>query len=518
MEELVTQIVGYLRGMWRFRWWGLMLAWLVGIVGAVFIYTMPDRYQSSARIFVDTQSVLRPLMSGLAVQPNVDQQVAMLSRTLISRPNVEKLISMADLDLEVQTPEQREALISSLMKSLGISSAGRGSNNLFNLSYTDTRPDRAQRVVQSLVSLFVESGLGTKRQDSDSARRFIEEQISNYEQKLTEAENRAKDFRLRNMEMLGDGGSDYVAQIAQASAQLQQAQLELREAQNARDSMQRQVMGEDPVLLPPEEAPSAAISIPDIDGRIDALKRNLDGLLQRFTEQHPDVIGARRVIADLEAQKREEITKMQQAGITSQFGSVNSNPVFQQMKLALAETESRVASLQARVGEYQGRLDQLRALNKLLPEIEAEMAQLNRDYDIQKRNYDALVARRESASMAVEMSTQTGIAEFRVVDPPTLPNKPSAPNRLLLLPLAALAGLGAGFALTFLISQLRPAFSDGRGLREVTGLPVLGTVSMLQTPARTRARRRGLAAFAAGLTAYAGTFAAAVVALKLIQG
>lgn len=518
MEELVSQIVGYLRGMWRFRWWGLALAWIVGLGGVFAIYTMPDRYESNARIFVDTQSVLRPLMSGLAVQPNIDQQVTMLSRTLISRPNVEKLIAMADLDLNVQSPEQREALISSLMGGLRISSAGRGNSNLFNLSYADTRPDRAQRVVQSLVSLFVESGLGSKRQDSDAARRFIEEQIANYEQKLTEAENRAKDFRLRNMELLGDGARDYVTQIAQASAQLQQAQLELREAQNARDSMQRQIVGEDPVLLPPEQAPSAAVSIPDLDGRIDALKRNLDSLLQRFTEQHPDVIGTRRVIADLEAQKREEVAKMAQAGITSQFGSINSNPVFQQMKMALAESESRVASLQARVGEYQGRLDHLRTMNKMLPEIEAEMAQLNRDYDVHKRNYDALVSRRESANMAVEMSSQTGIAEFRVVDPPTLPNKPSAPNRLLLLPLAALAGLGAGFALTFLISQLRPAFSDGRALREATGLPVLGTVSMLQTPARTRARRRGLAAFAAGLTAYAGAFAAAVVALKLIQG
>ncbi len=518
MEELVSQIIGYLRGMWRFRWWGLTLAWIVGLGGVFAIYSMPDRYQSNARIFVDTQSVLRPLMSGLAVQPNIDQQVAMLSRTLISRPNVEKLISMADLDLGVQTPQQREALIGSLMSNLSISSAGRGNRNLFNLSYADTRPDRAQRVVQSLVSLFVESGLGSKRQDSDAARRFIEEQISIYEQKLTEAENRAKDFRLRNMELLGDGGRDYVTQIAQANAQLQQAQLELREAQNARDSMQRQIVGEDPVLLPPEQTPAVAVAIPEIDGRIDALKRNLDGLRQRYTERHPDVIGTRRVIAELEAQKRKEIAKIQEAGMTSQFGSINSNPVFQQMKLALAEAESRVASLQARVGEYQGRLDQLRALNKLLPEIEAEMAQLNRDYDIHRRNYDALVARRESANIAVEMSTQTGIAEFRVVDPPTLPNKPSAPNRLLLLPLAGLAGLGAGFALTFLISQLRPAFSDARALREVTGLPVLGTVSMLQTPARTRARRRGLAAFATGLTAYAGTFGAAAVALKLMQG
>jgi len=110
------------------------------------------------------------------------------------------------------------------------------------------------------------------------------------------------------------------------------------------------------------------------------------------------------------------------------------------------------------------------------------------------------------------------VADFRVIDPPTLPTAPSAPNRILLIPLAGLAGLAAGFALTFLISQLRPAFSDPRMLREVTGLPVLGMVSMLPTPERISARRRGLFAFGLGLVAYTGAFAAAVVALRLIQG
>lgn len=515
MEDLVTQLISYLRGMWRFRWWGLAFAWLVGAVAGVMIYMMPDRYQSSARIFVDTQSVLRPLMSGLAVQPNIDQQITMLSRTLISRPNMEKLITMADLDLEVTSSEQREALINRLMKGLQISSAAR--TNLYMLSYTDVRPERAQRIVQSLVSLFVESGLGGKRQDSDSARRFIEEQIRNYEQKLIEAENRLKDFRLRNMVLLGDGGRDYVTQITQLSAQLQQAQLELREAEDARAAMQRQLVGEDPVLLP-QTPPSSMVSLPEIDGRIDALKRSLDDLLQRYTEQHPDVIGARRVIADLEKQKAEQVEQLRAIGGGSQFGALDANPVFQQMKLALAESESRVASMRVRVNEYQGRLDQLREFAQRVPEIEAEMAQLNRDYNVHKANYDSLVARRESATMSVEMDARGGVADFRVIDPPLLPTAPSAPNRLLLLPLAALAGLGAGLALTFLISQLRPAFTDARVLREATGLPVLGTVSMLQTQERKSRRKRGLLAFGSGIFVYAASFAVAVVALKLYQG
>ncbi len=513
MEELVTQIIGYLRGMWRYRWWGLALAWVVGIVGGVVIYTMPDTYESKARIYVDTDSVLRPLMSGLAIQPNVGQQVAMLSRTLISRPNVEKLITMADLDLSVRTPEERERLINNLMSELRIG-AERGTN-LFSLSYADTRPEQAQRVVQSLMSLFVESGLGGKRQDTDAARRFIEEQIIGYEQKLNEAENRLKDFRLRNMALLGSGTGDYISQIGAMNEQLQQARLDLREAENSREAMKSQLIGskDDEEAL----APPPMMATPEIDARLDTLKRNLDDLLQRYTEQHPDVAGARRVMADLEAQKIEQIEQMRKSGVSSPMMSFSDNGSAQQLQLALAEAEGRVASLRARVGEYEARLEQLQASAKRIPEIEAEMAQLNRDYSVHKSNYERLLERRESANMGADMSAQAGIADFRVIDPPTLPNKPSAPNRLLLLPLAGLVGLAAGFALTFLISQLRPAFSDPRTLREVTGLPVLGTVSMLHTTARTRARRRGLLAFSGGLVAYAGAFVAATVALKFIQ-
>ncbi len=513
MEELLTQLLSYLRGMWRFRWWGLAVAWVVGIVGAIVIYSMPDRYESSARVFVDTQSVLRPLMSGLAVQPNIDQQITILSRTLISRPNIEKLITMADLDLTVKDPAEREALISKLASGLKIRGTGR--DNLFTLAYEDTSPERAQRIVQSLVSLFVESGLVGKRQDSDAARRFIEEQIAAYEQKLSEAENRLKEFRLRNMSLLGDGGSDYVSQIAELSARLSQAELELREAENSRDSLQRQLAGEDPVLLPQQPNPSS-VAIPEIDGRIDAVRKSLDGLLQRYTEEHPDVIGARRVLAQLEEEKARAIEAMREAG-PGQFGALNANPVFQQMKIALADSQARVASLRARVDELNSRLAELRATAALRPRLEAEQAQLNRDYDIHKRNYEALVARRESAAMSVEMSAQSGIADFRVIDPPSLPTAPSAPNRILLMPLAAAAAVLAGLAVTFLLAQLRPAFVELKTLREVTGLPVLGTVSLLPDPALARARLRGLIAFGGGVASFAVAMVAMTLALQILQ-
>jgi polysaccharide chain length determinant protein (PEP-CTERM system associated) len=178
MDELISQIKTAARGIWQHRWLGLIVAWVVTGMGTFIVLSVPDKYEATARIFVDTQTILKPLMSGLAVQPNVDQQVVMLSRTLISRPNVDRLIRMADLDLKVQSAEEREALIDSLIKQLQIRTVGR--DNLYVLSYRDTHPEMARKVVQSLVSIFVESSLGDARKDSSTARKFIDEQIKSW--------------------------------------------------------------------------------------------------------------------------------------------------------------------------------------------------------------------------------------------------------------------------------------------------------------------------------------------------
>lgn len=516
MEDLLAQINAYLRGMWRYRWWGLALAWVVAIGGVAFVYQMPDQYRSSARVFVDTQSVLRPLMRGLAVQPNVDQQVAVLSRTLITRPNVEKLITMADLDLTVNSQAEREALISRLQSGLRIGGGGgRDRANIFTLSFQDQSPERAQRVVQALVSLFVESGLVSQRQGTDEARRFIEAQIVNYERQLVDAENRLKEFRLRNMELLGDGNRDFISQIAGLAQQLSQTELELKEAQNMRASLQRQIAGEEPVLLPSPGRTSG--SIPEIDRRIEALQQSLDSMMLRYTDAHPDVIGTRRVIESLEEQRRQELEMLQEMA-PEQFGALDANPVFQQMRISLSNAEARVASLTARADELQSRIATLRQRAELLPRLEAEQAQLNRDYAVHKRNYDELVARRESAAITAQLDAQSGAGDFRVIDPPSLPSRPSAPNRLLLVPLAGLAALGAGIALTFLLAQLRPTVIDSRMLRNVTGLPILGSVSMVRDATVLRAQRFGLFMFSSLVVLLVGAVGAATLALQMIQG
>src|SRR5437773_1653645 len=162
MNELYRELLDDLAGMWHRRWIGLAVAWLAVVIGIAVVYRIPERYEATARVYVDTESILRPLLAGLAIQPNLDQQVSLMSRTLISRPNVEKLVRMADLDLRTGTAADREELVDSISKNISLQ--GNVSANLYVISYRDANPNQAKKVVQSLLTIFVESSLGDKRQ------------------------------------------------------------------------------------------------------------------------------------------------------------------------------------------------------------------------------------------------------------------------------------------------------------------------------------------------------------------
>ena len=172
----------------------------------------------------------------------------MLARTIIARPNIEKIMHSANLDVSVKSQIERDQMVDNLTKRIRFNRGGR--ENIYTISYQDTNPERSKRVVQDLLSLFVESGLGNKRRDSEAARRFIDEQIKGYEQKLAEAENRLKEFKLKNLGFASGTGGDYFTRTRAMSEEAAKVRLELRAAEQARDAYRRELAGEDPVMLP----------------------------------------------------------------------------------------------------------------------------------------------------------------------------------------------------------------------------------------------------------------------------
>lgn len=482
MHELWLKIYAYLRGTWRFRWYAILVAWIIAIVGWPFVLQMPDHYRSSARIHVDTDSLLRPLLKGLTIEPNLQQRLDLMTRTLLSRPNLEKLARMTDMDLSAKTPEQMEALLNRLESGISVGSGRQ--YNIYTISYTDKDPQLTKDVVQAVVTTFMEDALGATRRDRDSAQQFLTQQITEYENKIRATEMKLMDMKRKYKGLMPGELIDYFQRLENLEGQLQAARTELEAANMRRDELERQLSGEK-ALISSESGPPSPI-----DTRIQSLQSRLDELLLRYTEKHPDVIATREIIAALRQQKQDFLEE----GISGESLS-KSNPFYQQLHLALVTAEGEVASQEARVAALEEEMNQLREFIDKMPKLALELSQLNRDYGINKKNYQTLLERQESAEMSERVEQSADNIKFRVIDPPKVPLRPSGPNRPVLLSLVLLGGVGAGVGVAFLLSQLKPTLTGRNELQELTQLPVLGSVSVLWTREALFKQRIRLAAF-----------------------
>ena len=312
---------------------------------------------------------------------------------------------------------------------------------------SDLKPARSKVIVEQLVALFVASGQSDAKRDTQEARRFIDEQIQVMEAKLSESEARLKDFKLRNFGMTGTSTQDYYAKVSQLSDEVNRLRLALSAAEQSRDTLKRELAHEDPQL--PAEASPVGAPQTEIDSRLDSQRKLLDDLLRRYTDEHPDVISTRRTIAQLERQKRAE------ADIKSP-GRAATSPVYQKIRVSLAEAEAQVASLRAQLSVQQTRLNETRAMAGQQPVVEAELTQLNRDYDVLRKNYEQLVGRREAAAIGESLDRSQQLADFRIVEPPRVSPQPAFPSRKFLATIMLLLPAVAAIVAVAFLDQLTP--------------------------------------------------------------
>lgn len=495
MEDIANKIWSEITGMWKYRWWAAALSWAVFVAASAVILLLPDTYQASARVYVDTQSILKPLLSNMATIPNLDQQVFIMNRSLLSRTNIEKVIRMVHLDTTARTPKEMEKLVQNVTRDIKLGGTGR--EDIYSISYNHRNPQLAKDLVQALLTTFIDGSAGEKKQDSQKAVSFIEDQIKMYEQKLASAETALKEFKIKYAEVLPREGMSYATKLKEVSDALDQAQLEMREADQTRAALRRQLSSDSP--LSEQSAPPADS---ELDRRLLALHRNLDSLQMQFTERHPDIVSTKRLIGELEERRARELATVK-ANPTRRI----SGPVMQQLSASLADAEATYAAMSARVSEYARRHAKLKAMLRTVPEVESQLTGLNRDYQVNKENYEKLINRREAARLSEDLNS-AGMVKFRIIDAPVVPKKPAGPNRFLLLSVALLLALAAGGIGVLLLNRLRPAFMNQAALREITGLPVLGCVSLNRNIVQRAQEIRGVyawgLAFGGLALAYAG--------------
>ena len=488
MESLIQQGLGIFRDVLRYRWVAFAIAWGVCLVAWPVVLSIPPKYEARARVFVDPSTALKPVIQGLAIEQDLNAELNLVRQSLLSRPNLQKIVTEARLAPQPLSPAIEARLLDDLSQRIDIEAVAQptASDNpvpskVYTISFDDSDRGRSLKVVQILLNAFMEGTLGGKRKDSEEAQKFVEGQIKDYEAKLGEAEERLADFKKHNVGMVpGDQqGGDYFTRLQIEIDAEKKAQTTLGIAVTRRTALAEQLRGEAPAAAGAMGAMGPG-GVPIRGGTLSQIQETqakLDELLLRFTDKHPDVVALRQTLADLKQRRAAELEALRRgdAGAAAASGAT-LNPVYQSIQLQLNQADVEIAGLRGELADHQVRISELRRMVDTQPQVEAEFARLNRDYAVNKAQYTALVERLEKARLGGEAEA-TGSVRFEIIDPPTADPNPVSPNRSALLAMVLLVGLGAGIGVAYVITLVKPVFHSAKQLVERTGVSVLGVIS-----------------------------------------
>jgi polysaccharide chain length determinant protein (PEP-CTERM system associated) len=521
MNPQLDQALSFAHAAWRRRWLVVAVAWALSLLSWMVILLLPNRYEAGARVFVDAQTVLRPMLEGIGVADDSTSQVAQVREALLSRPQLEAVARKTDLDRTVRSSTELDELIRRLQTEIKVVSSstnpeqrGQGRDNLYSISYQHKDRDTSVAVVTALLDAFVENTLSGKRSGSDDAQAFLSGQIADYEKRLAEAEARLADFKRDNVGMIPGDKGDYFSRLDAEMSGMKQAETNLAIAVGRKAELSRQLASTQPFVPGTSTInPQSGMVQSDLSLRIQETEAKIEDLLLRFTDRHPEVIAMRDTLAELKTRETKELASLAAGGAgTGAIRSLTSNPVRQSIQLQLNQVDVDIASLRGALAQHRSEVEKLQRFVNLAPEVEQELSRLNRDYGVTKSQYEALVKRLEQAKVT-DRASDAGVVRFDVIDPPRANTQPVWPNRRLMVAASLIVSFAVAVALALGLHLLRPTIHSTGILKGVTSLPVLGGITRFATvdeQAKTRADRWRLAAVATSLViCAAGVFIAA---------
>ncbi len=488
MNDIIPLITKHLRMVLRYRWLALGSALLFCLLGWTVVQLMPPRYEVTAKLFFDPRSLLQPLLKDLALENVFELQSASLRRLLFQRKSLERIAREAGFDVGDGSALTFERLMTKLASRIEISQAtqtagsGRTTESIFTVAYQDQDPKRAVRVVQTLLDIFMEESRGESRANALQSRAFLDEQISQYQTRLDKAEANLWRFKEKNFVLLSKQ-DDYFSRLRDFREKIEEVSLQLKEIQGRRDQLMAQLAEARATGMVSESELPAQPNIPQdpIDVRISRLQERLDELLTKYTIRHPEVVYAQRTLDQLLKQKVTGLKQNAEAIIQGEREPIE-NPVYRNLKLALAATDAQIAAISARLQESQRREEQLRKTVNSSLEVEAEFQRLNRSYNIDKSQFEEFVKRRELLNVTDEAVQDDSLnLQVKVLEAPLEPIIPIGPSQKLLKFGVFVGGVGGGIGLAWLLAMMRPVIYTREELQELVELPIWGTVSMVLT-------------------------------------
>lgn len=483
MNQLLEELRAGIWAVWNRRWLALAIAWGICLLGWLAVALIPNKYESETRIFVQLDDVLAEQI-GIGAASRA-RDIDRIRQTLISSVNLEKVVRGTRIGDSVTAPIDMEAAIEQLTRDIEVVSEG---ENIFEITASSGRGDLsdsenaelAQVIAQQMIDIFREENLGGARGDMQDSIEFLNQQLADREAELAAAEDRRLAFEAEHPELMG-GAQAIAAQLAATRSELRSVEADLAAAQSALAGLDGQIASTPRVLVTPGSGgPQANLA---------QAEANLAALRARgLTDEHPDIVAAQRTVAN-----------MREAAQGASAPTGTNNPAYTTLQTMRVERQSNVLSLQSRAAALRSEIASITASQAREPGAAAEATRISRDYEVLRQQYDQLLQDREELRLRGQVETERSAVQFEVVDPPTTPRVPAAPNRPLLLIGVLIVGLGAGAGTAYALSKLGSTFATASQLERNLGLPVIGTISHTFTEAGRELRAKRLKYFAAGV-------------------
>lgn len=445
LDHLPAPVIRHLNGLWKRRWLIAAAAWLAALAGWFLIWLIPDEYESRAQVFVQTETILQPVLNGVTARPDFSSRVEVMRLQLLARPNVEEIIYRSGLDkrIEASSEVERQAKMQGMVNWVASNIDIRSPRDMyFVITYDHSNPETAKRVTDAVLNLLIEQDIGANLSENATAKRQLDLQIEEFEERLQANEIAVATFRREHATELGasKGTSrrrdSAATELTRTSEQIARTRGRIVTLQNLLSATPRGSSG----------------------GELDRLRVELAELRSKYEESHPDIRGVLARIEQLE----------------SEDGTLSLNPEYIRLQSELRVARNSINTLEARQAALQEELDALDIAVGQSPAIIAELQQIERQYETTKDTYEELLARRDRLQLTESLGPGGRGVEYQVFERPERAIKPSSPNREILILGVVVAALGAGLCGGLILNLLDKSYTQSDELKTAFGLPVLG--------------------------------------------
>jgi len=461
-------------------------------------YLLPKKFRADSTVFIE-KSVINNLVKGLAITPEVDDQLRVLKYALLSRGLITQVLQDLDMDTIHTDEADLQALVSDLQQRTSIQVKGK---ELFKVSITDSDPKFAQNYINTLVNSYVEGNLSGKREETYGANRFLNDQLTHFKKKLDEAEDAIIAFRKEKGIFLSQDDSGNLADLKAYQKQIEEIGITLNTLKAKKKKLTAQLTQLEPTI--------AIFSEKQRDDRIKYLDATLQTMLLTYTENYPDVI---QLKSELESLRKRAAQPVEEGSFSDEM--MVANPVYQDVQQKMLDLDAEIGALSSQRKSLEDILEQRKSALQNVPLNQKQLAVLSQERDSYRKIYQELLLRLGQAEVSKQMEISDKTTTFRIVDPAYLPIWPVFPNMPRMILMSIVAGIGVGAGLVLLLEQMKGSLRSVEDL-VLSGLPVIGVIPVIvDSAAKVAVRRKDFALIALTIVYCGGVMSLLVFELIL---